>query len=189
MALIKQQKLLYHLTSLRNVGSILDGGLKPRADLHTFHDVADANILVGRRKYQLQTCVPFHWFANNPFAGRVQKDSPSELFVLITVRREHAERNNWKILPQHPLTGPDASPYDYREGFDKIDWTLMQKRNYHESDCKSACMAECLSPAAVSSSKFYIVFVPDVAVFNAVNDEAVSRGLRLNLHINPRMFC
>lgn len=46
---IRDQKLLYHLTSLENLGSILRNGLKPRAQLREFEDVADAEILRKRR--------------------------------------------------------------------------------------------------------------------------------------------
>lgn len=154
MPAIKEQKLLYHLTSLNNIGSILDNGLQPRAGLQEFHDVADAEILVGRGEHGLENYVPFHWFSRNPFDGRVQKDRPNEEFVLITVRRALAEGKNWKILPKHPLARQEFRFYDYQEGFDLVNWDLMQERDYHDSDCKSVCMAECLSPEPVSPSVF-----------------------------------
>ncbi|GAO96984.1 hypothetical protein PSA5_29715 [Pseudomonas syringae pv. actinidiae] len=42
---IKEQKLLYHLTSLENLDGIFQEGLKPRSDLTVFADVADSEIL------------------------------------------------------------------------------------------------------------------------------------------------
>ncbi|GAA0248754.1 DUF4433 domain-containing protein [Pseudomonas rhodesiae] len=49
---IKEQKLLYHLTSLDNLSSIFQNGLKPRAQLRAFEDVADAEILKKRQGLQ-----------------------------------------------------------------------------------------------------------------------------------------
>mgnify|MGYP003642161748 CR=1 FL=1 len=39
-----------------------------------FSDVADCDILESRRGFDLDTMVPFHFFARNPFDGRVQED-------------------------------------------------------------------------------------------------------------------
>ena len=67
MADIKKQSLIYHLTSLENVPSILDQGLLPRSELTRFTDVADGDILSSREGLNLQNYVPFHFFARNPF--------------------------------------------------------------------------------------------------------------------------
>lgn len=189
MPAIKEQKLLYHLTSLNNIGSILDNGLQPRAGLQEFHDVADAEILVGRGEHGLENYVPFHWFSRNPFDGRVQKDRPNEEFVLITVRRALAEGNNWKILPKHPLARQEFRFYDYQEGFELVNWELMQERDYHDSDCKSVCMAECLSPQPVSPSVFFKLYVPNETVRDKVIKEVSSRNLALDVVVNRGMFC
>ncbi|WP_323835150.1 DarT ssDNA thymidine ADP-ribosyltransferase family protein [Photorhabdus africana] len=116
MVNIKAKKLLYHLTSLKNVSSILDSGLKPRSMLKKFHDVADQEIIDNRKEHKLEHYVPFHWFSRNPFAGRVQKDRPDEDFVLITVRRSIAKTGNWKIIPRHPLANTTVELYDYDKG-------------------------------------------------------------------------
>ncbi|MGX5863858.1 DarT ssDNA thymidine ADP-ribosyltransferase family protein [Enterobacter cloacae] len=59
---IETQQLLYHLTSLANLPSILENGLMSRFDLDgDFEDVADAEILEGREKYNLHKMVPFHF--------------------------------------------------------------------------------------------------------------------------------
>lgn len=42
---IKEQKLIYHLTSLENMSGILASGLLPRAHLQGFEDVADQEII------------------------------------------------------------------------------------------------------------------------------------------------
>ncbi|AIN65708.1 hypothetical protein ACRU1U_01245 [Providencia stuartii] len=47
---IKTKKLIYHLTSLKNIRNILIEGLKPRVDIKKFHDIADKEIIEGRKK-------------------------------------------------------------------------------------------------------------------------------------------
>lgn len=95
---IRDQKLLYHLTSLENLGSIFQNGLKPRAQLREFEDVADAEILKKRQGLELNQYVPFHWFAANPFDGGVQRRWPGTQFVVITVYRNVAIRKQWKVI-------------------------------------------------------------------------------------------
>ncbi|WP_093429200.1 DarT ssDNA thymidine ADP-ribosyltransferase family protein [Thiohalospira halophila] len=188
MPSIKDQKLLYHLTSLANVGAILDSGLQPRAALDNFRDVADAEILAGRGEHDLDGYVPFHWFSRNPFDGRVQNDQPHEDFVLVTVHRTLAEERNWKIIPSHPLGRQGFEIYDYQEGFEIIDWDLMDLRDYHDPDCKSVCVAECLSPEPVSVSDFFKIFVSTEQVRDLVLSEASARGQSLEVVANPNMF-
>lgn len=94
---IKRQKLIYHLTSLENMPGILEHGLLPRSQLQNFQDVADQEIIASRRNHCLENFVPFHWFSRNPFDGRVQADRPDEDFALITIHRELAQRENWKL--------------------------------------------------------------------------------------------
>jgi|TARA_R100000501_G_scaffold13195_1_gene24199 hypothetical protein len=188
MPLIKEKKLLYHLTSLTNIKSVLKYGLKPRSALKDFHDVADKDILKGRAEHGLDDYVPFHWFSRNPFDGRVQKDRPGEQFVLVTVRRTLAEGNNWKILPRHPLSRKSFEIYDYEDGFDIIDWDLMQRRDYRDAECKSVCMAECLSPSAVLSGDFFKIYVPTENISETVSREVEQLGLSLEVTVNPRMF-
>lgn len=188
MADIKDQKLLYHLTSLRNLSSILEGGLQPRSALREFHDVADPEIIDGRKHHNLDGYVPFHWFSRNPFDGRVQCDKPNEDFILITVRRTLAQARNWKIILRHPLANAHVELHDYKEGFELIDWVTMNKRDYHDPDCKNICMAECLSPSTVNVSQFFKIFVPEDGIRNVVLEEAKQRSLAVDVSINGNMF-
>ena len=130
---IRTQKLIYHLTSLQNLPPILERGLQPRADLANFVDVADQDIITDRRRLRLERFVPFHFFAKNPFDGRVQRDHPEKRFVLIAVERSKARSLGWKIIPRHPLAGDDIEVMDYDAGMqalDKIDWPLLQRRDF-----------------------------------------------------------
>ncbi|MFC0180136.1 DarT ssDNA thymidine ADP-ribosyltransferase family protein [Thorsellia kenyensis] len=60
---IKYKKLLYYLTSLNNLSSILKNRLIPRAQLNQFHDIEDQGIIKNRKKHKLENYVPFHWFS------------------------------------------------------------------------------------------------------------------------------
>jgi hypothetical protein len=181
---IKDQKLLYHLTSIYNVEAILKDGLKPRAELQTFTDVADGEIIQSRRHLSLENYVPFHWFARNPFDGRVQADRPKDVFVLICVKRTLAAARNWKVIPRHPLASGNIELMDYANGFAAIDWEMMNHRDYHDPYCKSVCMAECLSPTTVSRNDFSNIFV-----YCEKSEEYIRRlDSHINITVNNNMF-
>lgn len=188
LAGIEQQKLLYHLTSIKNIGSILERGHKPRAKLRKFKDVADSEIIVDRKVLSLDRYVPFHWFARNPFDGRVQVDRPDESFVLISVYRALAKRENWKIIPCHPLAGSDIELLDYAEGLDAIDWDAMNRRDYGDPYSKSVCMAECLSPRIIGPDEFSRIFVRDDASAARVERLKTKFGVSVDVTVNENMF-
>lgn len=188
MADIKTQSLLYHLTDINNLEAIFADGLKPRSELQGFSDVADPEILDGRKALALEQRVPFHFFAKNPFDGRVQKDHPEKTFVLITVHRSYAKANNWAIIPRHPLGGNEIALLDYDEGMAKIDWGQMNDRDYRDPECKSVCMAECLAPVTVEPAFFFSVYVKDVNSFNEVGRLRRVHGLQFHLNHNRSMF-
>lgn len=189
---IENGKWIYHLTSIENLESVLVSGLLSRRDLtgqkRAFKDIADQEILEGREAFKLDTFVPFHFFSGNPFDGRVQKMRPTERFFYVCVNRTLAEQRGYKILPTHPLAKSQTSIYDYREGFSQIDWEKMNSRNYLDSEIKSICMAECLSPAQVPLTDF------NKLVFSCDKDEAlalkIARGQKLQIAtwINDKFF-
>lgn len=183
---IKEQKLLYHLTSVCNIPSILQHGLKPRSMMGStiISDVADQEILKSRQTHDLASYVPFHFFCKNPFDGRVQKDRPNEKFVLITVHRDFAKNNNWKIIPRHPLAGSLPSIFEYNVGFNQIDWNTMETKDYHDMECKSVCMAECLSPDIVYVSNFFKIWVC-CEESKAIVDSCTTN---VSVEVNDRMF-
>ncbi|WP_109397490.1 DarT ssDNA thymidine ADP-ribosyltransferase family protein [Proteus faecis] len=160
---IQDQSLLYHLTCMDNLPSILKKGLCSRESLgNGFTDVADGQIIQGREALNLQRMVPFHFFSNNPFDGRVKKNHKDKTFCMITVNRDFAKENNWKIIPTHPLSAyKEIELMDYTTGFSKIDWNLMNQRDYTIPECKQVCMAECLSPTTVYAKSFHCFYVKD----------------------------
>ena len=185
---IKNQQLLYHLTSIKNMENILEHGLKPRNIVSNFTDVADSEILKSRKLYSLETYVPFHFFAKNPFDGRVQIDRYDEKFALITVRREFAKSQNWKIIPCHPLANVEIKILSYDEGVNEINWELMESRDYGNTDCKSTCMAECLSPNIVQAKDFFSIYVCCSESEEIVKGYIRNNNLSIYVNNNQNMF-
>ncbi|SIS99284.1 DarT ssDNA thymidine ADP-ribosyltransferase family protein [Insolitispirillum peregrinum] len=185
---IKDKKLIYHITTLDNFEKILERGLLPRSHASNFMDIADHNILQKRKKNGLDECVPFHWFAKNPFDGRVQTDYPKKDFVLISVYRDTAKKNNWKIIPHHPLATGELEIMDYTDGFSAIDWETMDTRDYHNEHTKSVCMAECLAPGVVPVSMFAKIFVKTDTVAATVRAMIKEANATTGITVNPGMF-
>ncbi|ANY89907.1 MULTISPECIES: DarT ssDNA thymidine ADP-ribosyltransferase family protein [Pseudomonas] len=188
---IRTQRFLYHLTSVANVLSIFQRGLLPRTALmeDEFADIADAEIIQGRCQQGLERYVPFHWFAKNPFDGRVYHDRPDEEFVLVAVERSHAQTQNWSVIARHPLSGGRFELLGYDEGFEAIDWDLMDLRDYHDQECKHVCMAECLAPGPVLVSQFAKIYTPSDAISGFVRTQAAAAGVRnLWIDANRNMF-
>lgn len=189
MSDIKNGKLLYHITSVENAQSIIDSGLLPRRTINGFDDIADHSILNGRSVHHLDDMVPFHFFAKNPFDGRVIRSNPEKEFMLITVRRQYARDNGWSVIPRHPLSGtPQIMEYD--QGMDAIDWALMNERDYSNIECKLTCMAECLSPNPVPPEDFCSIIVRDENVRRYVLELLATSDLSDAMHVNvtPSMF-
>lgn len=188
---IRDQHFIYHLTSLENVPSILQQGLQPRSALKSgnFRDVADPQIIEGRSREALEDYVPFHWFAKNPFDGRVHFDRPSDHFVLIAIYRKLARERNWRVIPRHPLAGGAFELFDYQAGVEVIDWDKMEVRDYQDPACRHVCTAECLSPGPVFASDFAKIFTPTEEIELLVRQHADQAGLKgLWIGANSNMF-
>ncbi len=190
---IKKGLLVYHLTSLENLPSILEHGLKSRATLSSanFDDIADQEIITSRRKNGLEELVPFHFFSKTPFDYAIQHNHREQLFVLVTVKRSYASENNWRIIPSHPLSGQTPDVMDYKPGFDAINWDLMES-DHHRYDTnpeyKQTCMAECLSTSTVDAKNFHSILVRRVDDEIRVRTMLDNFGLRIHLNIQPHMF-
>lgn len=178
----KNGKLLYHLTSVDNLRSILTHGLQARDSIKDFVDVADKEIINHREEKGLNNLVPFHFFGANPFDGAVQIGHPDKKFVFITLRRVFAKENDFKILPRHPLSLDDCTLLDYDKGIEEINWELMEQRDYNNHECKEICMAECLSESKINAINFHTIYVPDEKTKELVEN------LRQEIFKNPDVF-
>lgn len=155
---IREMKLIYHLTSIENIPSIMANGLLSRKQLTIFDDIADPEIIRKREELGIDDCVPFHLFHKNPFDYRVQTDHGDKKFVYIAVWRTVARENGYKVIPRHPLACNSDEIYSYDDGFRKIEWDVMDRRDYKAPYPKNVCMAECLGPSVVPIKDFAFIY-------------------------------
>jgi hypothetical protein len=183
----RKGKLIYHLTSLKNLNSILENGLLPRNQLSKFTDIADAEIIECRNRNNLDSFVPFHFFPKNPFDDRVQKEHRGENFIIITLKRDHARAQNFKILTQHPLSLQNIELLDYDDGINSINWDILNKRDYYNNRCKQICMAECLVDRPISPNEFNRIFVKNATIQKQV-EEANNKRFSFLTSVCPGMY-
>ena len=161
----RNKKLLYHLTALDNMASIIKYGLRSRADVKRFglgfDDVADPNIISERETLGLDTYVPFHFHPYSAFDVAVKRGRSDRKLVYITIMRELARFAGFKILPKHPLSQNECILYDYDEGFALIDWDTLERIGTDDAYSKNVKMAECLSDRPVPVKFIHCVYVPD----------------------------
>jgi len=185
-------KLLYHLTALENIESILKYGLHPRSALGNINieDVADSEIIRSRGQHRLEDYVPFHFFVRNPFDYAVQRNHEDKEFVLIAIHRSLAQANNWKVIPRHPLAGEGYQILDYTQGMAAIDWAKMEHPRDYQNDreCKLVCMAECLSPTAVNSNAIFAIYVKNEHTANTVKGLVGTYAVNCHVNTAPNMF-
>lgn len=183
----KRGKLIYHLTEINNLTTILQTGLLSRQAMINrkmrFIDVANHEIIQFREEHGLNNYVPFHWFVKNPFDGQVQKDHPEKRFAYICVKRELARTNGYKVLPMHPMMLDPFVIYDYDEGFDLIEWNIIDdrsNRDYRNTHIKGVCMAECIASEQVMPQYFQ-----SIAVKTLEDKQEVER---IKLQVNGNFF-
>ena len=175
---IKNGKLIYHLTSIKNLDSIIKNGIQPRNSINPNIDIADSEIIDKRQNVNdinLLEYVPFHFFINNPFDGAVKKYHINKNFVYICVRRCIAKEKGFKIIPIHPLSNDILTKfpkiiYDYNEGFNLIDWDIMETREYNNQNCKNICLAECLYYGTMTINYIFSIVVKDDESYKKVDE-------------------
>lgn len=161
----RNKKLLYHLTELDNMASIIDYGLLSREMLKKtriiYHDVADTEIISQREIMGLDKYIPFHFHPYSAFDVAVKRTHPDDKFVYITIKRELASLAGFKVLIRHPLSHDECILYNYEEGISKIDWDTLEKAGTEDSYSKNVKMAECLSDKPIPALLIQCVYVPD----------------------------
>lgn len=177
----RNKKLLYHLTELENMPSIVKHGLLSRADVKSFgigyRDVANQEIISRREMLGLDRYIPFHFHPYSAFDVAVKKSQPNDKFVYVTIKREWAASQNFKILTRHPLSQEDCKLYDYSEGFSKIDWDTMEKVGADDTYSKNVKMAECLSENPIFAASIHCVYVPDELIEKRVKQLFCCHGI------------
>lgn len=179
----KEGKLIYHITALQNLDSILENGLCPRGSIDfDFVDIADEEILKSRSKFELANYTPFHFFCPTPFAGSVQLANKDSKFIYITLKRDFAEYNNFKVVPTHPLHY-DEDPLEWKDGIKAINWDLMSQRDYESHLCKETCMAEAIFNGIIEAKLFKSFYVKDVETKTIV-EEKLRKFNFINIWVN-----
>jgi len=184
----KEGKLLYHMTALENLESIIQHGLSPRNEIkNEFKNVADDRILKKRKEFDLEYYVPFHFFSLTPFAGAVQRDYRGTEFVYLTLHRNKAKEKGFKIIPSHPLNYT-GKPLKWKEGINVINWELMNKREYIDNDCCQCCMAESIYKGKINVSQFQFIFVRNIEIKEIVVNLLKKYGLKTTVVCNEFFF-
>lgn len=159
------KKLLYHLTKVDNMESIIKNGLLPRRRVKqnnlSFVDVADSQIIEKRNEHGLDSYTPFHFHPYSAFDVAVKNTHPNDKFVYICIKRALAEFNDFKIMPMHPLSSDEVVLYEYAEGMNKIDWDAMERVGTNDEYSKNVKMAECLTKKRIPADLFQCMYVPD----------------------------
>lgn len=184
----KDGKLLYHLTSLANLESIIKNGLLPREKINfEFENVADEDILSDGKKFQLGEFTPFHFFCPTPFSGAAQKANSDTEFIYLAITRDLAKENNFKVVPKHPLNF-DREPLAWEDGMNEIDWDLIAKRDYTNHSCKEACMAESLFRGKVLFEHFNCIFVRTDTIKSKVLAILKENNSSMKVNVNEYFF-
>jgi len=170
----KSGKLLYHLTKLSNLDSIVENGLTPRKVLLdngiTFGDVANQDIISKRTQLGLDIYTPFHFHPYSSFDVAVKNTYANFDFVYICIKRDLARENNFKVLIKHPLSIDECTLYSYDEGISLIDWDVLMETGRHDDHAKHVKMAECLTDSIVPAKHFHSIVVKDNVVENKVQE-------------------
>lgn len=191
---IKSGKLIYHLTKLENLDSILKSGLRSRAALldkqKDFCDVADPDIIEKREEMELDSLVPFHFHPYSAFDVAVKNTYIEDEFIYITLKREFAKENKFKILTMHPLAKDAILLDDYDEGFEEIDWDTMKKTGCKLDYTKHVKMAECLSINKIKVKDFFQICVKDEETKKLVEQKLKDAGItKKPPHVNVQPWC
>lgn len=179
---VKEGKLLYHLTRLSNLESILEHGLVSREivknnDIH-FFDIADHEIVTKRGELGLDRYVPFHFHPYSSFDVAVKNTYANEEFIYICISRETARNYKFKILPRHPLNKEETYQlYDYDEGLEAIDWDTMHTPGTEETYIKSVKMAECLTDQVIPPERFQCIYVKNDETKSSVEGKLTAKGI------------
>lgn len=166
-----QGKLLYHITHIDNLPSILEKGLLSREMLKrqeiSFVDLSHRKELDQGEEYQRRIVkyVPFYFFATNPFHSLACRDPKtreldSENRVIIAVYRSTLEKSA-EIIPIQPTSENAPEIYSYSNGFSRINWEILDnpEHDIRDSEVKRSCLAECIVEGSVNPNLFIWIYV------------------------------
>lgn len=177
----KTGKLIYHLTKLSNLDSILEHGLLPRKTMIdnglSFSDVANQDIVSKRTELGLDIYIPFHFHPYSSFDVAVKNTYSDDNFIYICISRVAAESKKFKILHRHPLNIGECEVLDYANGFDAIDWETMHSKGRDDDYAKKVKMAECLTNIIIPVASFQSIYVKDNDTKLIVEEKLSEHGI------------
>ncbi len=190
----KNEDFIYHMTSIDNLDSILKNGLLSRNELRrrglTAKTVSNERTIWRKRDPRCYSCVPFHFFEPTFFTYRITNGFKAENFCYIAVARSYAEEHGF-MASTKSLDAVDAEILPYKEGFERIDWETMDKRNYHLQEKREVCDAECLSPSFVAVSDFCCIYVrteEEESRVRDIVDSILGSDSKLEVEVSSELF-
>ncbi len=180
MGKIENGKLIYHLTSLSNLKSIIQNGLLSRDAINNtntkFEDTANHEILECRERLNLSNYVPFHFHIHTKYDTAVKAQNKCD-FIYLCLQRTYAENNNFFILPFHPTSTEQPTIYSYSEGMRQINWNVMEMSQHDgfnngidDNYRNQVRMAECLSPKSIFICDLHSIAVKNSNIKKQVDD-------------------
>lgn len=170
----KKGSLLYHLTELDNLDSIIKYGMLPRKTVLEqnikFENIANMEIISKRKQLNLDMYTPFHFHPYSAFDVAVKHTYYGHDMIYMCITREIAKFNDFKILPKHPLSMDECVLYNYDDGFNRIDWETLMEKNRTDEYAKQVKMAECLTEKSIPIELFQGIYVQSEEVKGKVSD-------------------
>jgi len=109
--------------------------------------------------------------------------------VIITIKRILSKQNEFYIIPSHPLDKDTPEIFAYDEGFNKIQWDILDgkvDRDYNNREIRMACMAECVMEYTIPSSTFSYIYVYDENAKTKI--DSMEKNNPININVAPYMF-
>lgn len=117
------------------------------------------------------------------------KDNANTEFVYITIKRSWLENKpNAYIIPSHPLSSFHPEILSYNEGFSKIDWELVRKRDYSDVECKEACMCEALYKGDIDVEYIFLIAVKTQSAYDIIEKIIYENGLKIKVNLCESWF-
>jgi len=190
---VRSGKLLYHLTKIDNLESILNLGLLSRRSLEDknkkFKDITEKTAVESSKELELDKFVPFHFSPYTSF-DNVDREKFSDNLIYICVDRECAKNKNFKIIPKKPINTDKIELMNFNAGMEEIEWKYMGKCYDCNDEITEIRGAECVTEDCVSMDSVFSIYVKDqeteTRVMNVLKKKNKSEDIYVN--IIPEFF-
>jgi len=156
--------MVWHLTNINNVPTILEDGLLSRNLLkekkRVFIDNSPDDLTEKRSRLGFDDYVPFHFFPLNPydiFEFQRNRDR-EEIFCFLTVKDEDVIKLGGKAVLGYSNHKGSVEFLDYGKTLKKID-DIRQHTDYMKRKEKFDALGECLIPHRVSPEYIYSIVI------------------------------